>query len=230
MSRLNASFVLGYHGCDAEVGRKILSREETFDASVKKYNWLGDGIYFWGADPVRAWEWADEKVDRAEIKSPFVIGAVIDLRNCLDLMSREDIEFLKRAYDAFKENFEKNFPNETFPENREVERDGEKYALADLDCAVINYLCTAAKKNVTNGSSAKNDDGQRVRPISTSGSDKNSEESNLDYFDTVRGLFREGESILEGSMNMSKTHVQIAVRNPECLIEIFKKDRPESMS
>lgn len=229
MSRLNASFVLGYHGCDAEVGRSILAGKKKFNASVRSYNWLGDGIYFWGADPVRAWEWADEKVDRGEIKKPFVIGAVIDLRNCLDLMSREDIEFLKRAYDFFEKNFTKSYPGKEFPVNREVERDGEKYALADLDCAVINYLSTTAK-SVINGSAAKNDDGQRVRPISTFSSDKNSEESNLDYFDTVRGLFREGKSILEGSMNMSKTHVQIAVRNPECLIEIFKKDRPDSMS
>ena len=87
MSRLNASFVLGYHGCDAEVGRSILAGKKKFNASVQSYNWLGDGIYFWGADPVRAWEWADEKVDRGEIKKQFVIGAVIDLRNCLDLMS-----------------------------------------------------------------------------------------------------------------------------------------------
>ena len=221
MSRLNTSFVLGYHGCDASVGERILRGGE-FRRSTQHYNWLGDGIYFWGADPVRAWEWADEKVNRGEIQKPFVIGAAIDLRNCLDLTSREDIAFVQRAYKFFKIDFSDNFLGSKFPSNRKVKRGSKWYSLADLDCAVINYLNATAEDSI---------DGDRgVKPLSASESGKSMEESKGDYFDTVRGLFREGKSILPDSMNRSKTHVQIAVRNPECLIEIFKKDRPESMS
>ena len=217
MSRLNTSFVLGYHGCDAKVGERILRGGE-FRRSTQYYNWLGDGIYFWGADPLRAWEWADEKKSRGEIEKPFVIGAAIDLRNCLDLTSREDIVFIQMAYKFFKADFDNNFLGDKFPSNRKVKRGREWYGLADLDCAVINYMNATAEDLI---------DGSRsVRLLSTSESGENIEESKGDYFDTVRGLFREGKSILPDSMNKSKTHVQIAVRNPECLIEIFRKRRP----
>jgi len=52
--------------------------------SVGTYHWLGAGIYFWENDPERALWWAEEKASRGEIKEPFVVGAIIDLRNCLE--------------------------------------------------------------------------------------------------------------------------------------------------
>lgn len=58
MSRLQPSFVLGYHGCDKEVGERILGGEPMV-ASVEKYDWLGSGIYFWESDPLRARDWAE---------------------------------------------------------------------------------------------------------------------------------------------------------------------------
>lgn len=39
-------------------------------------------------------------------------------------------------------------------------------------------------------------------------------------FETVRGCFPEGEPLYEGSKLFSKTHVQIAVRNPRCISSI----------
>ena len=83
MNRLHTSFVLGYHGCSAEVGERCLMGEPLV-GSDQEYDWLGPGIYFWESDPLRAWEWADEKVDRSKFESAFVVGAVIDLGNCLD--------------------------------------------------------------------------------------------------------------------------------------------------
>ena len=47
MSRLNASFFLGCHGCDAKIGERILRGGE-FCRSTQYHNWRGDGIYFWG--------------------------------------------------------------------------------------------------------------------------------------------------------------------------------------
>lgn len=97
MLRQHTSFVLGYHGCDAEVGERIVMGEP-MDASDQAYDWLGPGIYFWESDPKRAWEWADWKVSRGDFKEPFVVGAVIDLGNCLDLMMRESAIYLQYAY------------------------------------------------------------------------------------------------------------------------------------
>jgi hypothetical protein len=42
-----------------------------------EYDWLGNGIYFWEHSPERARRWAGA--------DGIVIGAVIQLGNCLDL-------------------------------------------------------------------------------------------------------------------------------------------------
>lgn len=45
--------------------------------------------------------------------------------------------------------------------------------------------------------------------------------SNLPAFDSVRGLFFEGEEIYPTSGFKEKTHIQIAVRNPNCIKGFF---------
>jgi hypothetical protein len=40
--------------------------------------------------------------------------------------------------------------------------------------------------------------------------------------DSVKGVFIEGDPIYEGSGFHEKTHVQIAVRNPECIKGVFR--------
>ena len=97
MTRLATSFVLGYHGCDEEVGRRAIVEGGRLIRSEKDYDWLGPGAYFWESDPVRALEWATLRVERGDYASAFVIGAVIDLRNCLDLVARENL-FLPLPY------------------------------------------------------------------------------------------------------------------------------------
>lgn len=50
----------------------------------------------------------------------------------------------------------------------------------------------------------------------------NDEDMTRPPFDTVRGVFVEGEPICDGSEIFTKTHVQIAVRNPNCIKGYFK--------
>lgn len=101
MTRLNTSFVLGYHGCEKAVGLRAIGGETELLESKGKSDWLGPGIYFWENDQRRAQEWAEEKSLRGDIKDSFVIGAAIDLNNCLDLLVREDMELVRTAYKAF---------------------------------------------------------------------------------------------------------------------------------
>lgn len=57
--------VLGFHGCDKEVADKVLySQTEHLKKSINTYDWLGDGIYFWLNDPQRALEWAIQTKER----------------------------------------------------------------------------------------------------------------------------------------------------------------------
>ena len=59
MHRLTSAFVLGYHGCDHSVGERLLAGT-AFKLSDNDYDWLGPGIYFWEANPLRGLEFAQE--------------------------------------------------------------------------------------------------------------------------------------------------------------------------
>lgn len=188
MARLHTSFVLGYHGCDRTVGERVLAGDISLAQSDRDYDWLGPGVCFWEADPRRALEWANEKQARGEYQDSFVIGAAIDLGNCLDLMARDNLELLAEAYSSLKDLHDRGEKLEAMPENVK----GPDKLLRYLDCAVIRHLHYVIG------------------------------ESGLPSFDTVRGLFTEGGEAFPGSGFMSKTHVQIAVRNPEGIKGFFR--------
>lgn len=195
MSRLATSFVLGYHGCDRSVAEKAVNDGAKILSSDKDYDWLGPGAYFWESDPVRAMAWANEKAKRGEYKHPAVIGAVIDLRNCLDLVALENVQLLRAAHKSFLRVQKKaKLP---VPKNRSPRgmKDNDR-VLRFLDCAVIRHLHTIIE------SLAESDD-------------------SITPFDTVRGMFVEGGKVYPGSGFHQKSHVQIAVKNSNCIRGIF---------
>lgn len=77
--------VIAYHGCDGDVARRLLDGEP-FLTSNNAYDWLGGGIYFWEFGPDRALAFAEEQVRRRRIKTPAVIGALLLLGECFDLL------------------------------------------------------------------------------------------------------------------------------------------------
>lgn len=193
MSRLATSFVLGYHGCDAEIARKAVSEGKPLLHSDSEYDWLGPGAYFWESDPNRAWEWARDRAKRGVVSSPGVIGAVIDLRHCLDLVSREDVELLRLAFDSFVKLREKS--GLPLPENRSPSSEDEDVLLLRfLDCAVLRHLHQIIA---------------------------DSDDPSLEPFDTVRGMFAEGGEAFPGSGIYRRSHIQIAVRNDDCIRGLF---------
>ena len=143
MSRLHTSFILGYHGCDQATGEKVLAGLDALSASEEQYDWLGPGIYFWEADPKRAHEWAQWKVSRGDFKKPFVVGAIIDLGFCLDLMSRRSLETLVDAYQSLKATHDADPKLGPMPVNKKAHSKDEDHLLRYLDCAVIRRLHAA---------------------------------------------------------------------------------------
>lgn len=138
MHELSASFTLAYHGCDRSVGERLL-KTRPFQISQNEYDWLGSGVYFWEANPARALDWARhlKKVGRsggAKISEPYVVGAVIDLGYCLDLISTTGIEFVKRAYSDFQLYLDRS--GSKMP----INRGGDDLLQRYLDCAVINHI------------------------------------------------------------------------------------------
>jgi hypothetical protein len=195
LSRLATSFVLGFHGCDQSVADKAVRGEIAILQSNRDFDWLGQGAYFWESDPQRAFEWAQEKAARGDYLRPAVIGAVIDLRNCLDLASRSDLAFVKRAHASFVR--EQKLAGLPIPKNKSIKGDkNSDRVLRFLDCAVFNHLHAIL-------------DSQPDGP------------SRTEPFDTVRGMFSEGRKLYEGAGFRAKTHVQLAVRNPSCIVGLF---------
>ncbi len=195
MARLHTSFVLGYHGCDSRVGEDVLSGKVVLDQSRQEYDWLGPGVYFWEADIKRAWEWADWKVRRKDFSEAFVLGAIIDLGNCLDLMARGSLETLEDAHASLQATINASQDGRVLPVNKSVGARDEDNLLRFLDCAVIRHLHEALAA-------------QNVEP-----------------FESVRGLFTEGGPLFPGSGFMKKTHVQVAVRSEECIKGYFRVGR-----
>lgn len=132
MHRLSASFVLGDHGCDRAVAEALLDGAP-FKKSQNDYDWLGWGVYFWEANPKRGLEFATEamKRPRSKITEPAVIGAVIDLGNCLDLVSSVAIDMVRAAYESLSLTIQA--AGQSLPRNLDRLR-------RQLDCAVIEHL------------------------------------------------------------------------------------------
>jgi hypothetical protein len=127
--------LIGFHSCDLKLGPRLLNGQDELLPSENTWDWLGQGIYFWEQDPLRALQYATENAqgkqkNKKPTKTPFVIGAIIVLGNCLNLVESTSLEILSAAYNGLKDLTDKL--GKAMPVNLENNR--------QLDCAVINYI------------------------------------------------------------------------------------------
>jgi hypothetical protein len=175
-----ARVVLGFHGCNASFARGLLGSDDPISSwrpSENDHDWLGRGIYFWEHAPERALEWAKQRHD----DEPAVIGAVIQLGRCFDLMNIASTRMLGEAFRRAKE--EADAAGRSLPRNTS----GPDLKARRLDCYIINAC---------------------LQP--------------LPEFQTVRGAFLEGEDAYPGAMIREQSHVQVAVRDPACILGVFR--------
>lgn len=190
-------FVLGFHGCDKSVADEIISHSNKhLERSNNEYDWLGHGIYFWENNPVRALEYATFLKDHPErlskgkkkIATPAVVGAVIDLGYCLNLLETHSIGVVKQSYKTLHDLYKSS--GLEMPQNLGA-KGSKELLLRKLDCAVIEAVHAF-----------------------------NKEEKRTEY-ETVRGMFIEGEPIYKGAGIFDKSHIQICVRNHNCIKGYF---------
>jgi hypothetical protein len=139
----HAAWFLAYHGCDREVGEAILSGQKELRPSENDYDWLGRGAYFWENSFSRAMEWAESLASsrgrgRSRIKQPFVVGAIIDPGECLDLSEAGHLDILKTAYGEFVQVIEAS--GVPMPRNEPAHPEDQDLVKRKLDCAVVNFL------------------------------------------------------------------------------------------
>lgn len=171
---------IGFHGCSKETCTQILKEEQELIPSRNDYDWLGSGIYFWENNYDRASDWAEKRYEG----DGAVIGAVIDLGNCLNLSDSRSEIILKKGHESLKARFKEK----ELPKNHGITKDKLK---RELDCAVIQHIHEYNK------------------------------DRKLSPFDSVRGVFIEGEPVYEGAEIYSKTHIQLCVINPNCIKGYF---------
>lgn len=202
MYTIRPNLILAFHGCDLEVAQKLINSPNKIRKSEKPYDWLGHGMYFWENNLLRAQQWAKEKERGGEIKNAAVVGAVITLDNCLDLLDSSSIELLSSYYELLKIELEST--GKTLPKNFDIENDPHKDKLKrELDCAVIEYMHKEIELEI----------------------EKNLNEtgySELKKFDSARGFFTEGGPAFPGSETQMKSHSQICIRNMNCIKGFFK--------
>ncbi|MCG8700150.1 MAG: hypothetical protein MI922_18990 [Bacteroidales bacterium] len=186
--------ILGFHGCDEKVRDSIVANKNAIlSPSENNYDWLGNGVYFWENNYTRALKYAHDLKkhpikSKTRIKTPSVLGAIIDLGHCLDLLDSQYLDLLKMGYKILTEVH--NTHGLEIPQNKPVETQGD-LLLRNLDCAVIEMIHQFNK------------------------------EENLHEFDSVRGVFWEGQDLYPNAGFKEKNHIQIAIRNPNCIKGFF---------
>ena len=123
-----ARTVLGYHGCDPDFAEALIRGEASiaeWQPSTNDWDWLGHGIYFWEFAPYRARDWMGKGG---------VVGAVIQLGNCLDLTDITATALLAQQFEEVRKVYQAD--GRPLPTNRGLR--------GDRDCLVINELVSAS--------------------------------------------------------------------------------------
>ena len=183
---------IGFHGCDLSVRDKLITAKTALRPSDNAYDWLGHGIYFWESNQQRALHFAKElrlrPFSNSKIIQSAVVGAILDIGFCLDLMDAEYISLVKESYKSLVISFKTLGLSIPMNSNSGSSTD---LLLRNLDCAVIQNLHEERERS-------------EVKP-----------------FDSVRAAFIEGDPLYPNAGFHDKNHIQISIRNPNCIKGYF---------
>jgi hypothetical protein len=201
MYDVKPNFVIGFHGCDASVCKVLLNNPDNIKISKNPYDWLGYGMYFWENNYERAWQWAFDKHRRGEINHPAVIGAVLQLGFCCDFL---ETKFTRMLSDYHRKLVERYIDvGIDLPTNKDIPHDKHKTKiLRELDCAAIEFMHVEILQEMRTDEEVKGFTKRKA-------------------FDSTRGAFIEGAPIYEGAGIYEKTHIQICIRNLNCIKGFF---------
>nr|WP_294873167.1 hypothetical protein [uncultured Pedobacter sp.] len=188
MYSLRPGLVIGFHGCEESVRNDIVSGKIPMKPSENIHDWLGKGFYFWENNFERALDFAANPPGKKRYRSPAVLGAIIDLQYCLDLLGKQYLEWVKYSYKNLS--LSAKAANMILPVNFRGSKTKD-LLIRNLDCAVIENL-----------------HGMRMS-------------NNLEAFDSARGVFVEGNELYPGAGFKDKNHIQICIRNPNCIKGFF---------
>ncbi|MBL8795443.1 MAG: hypothetical protein JNM56_16175 [Planctomycetia bacterium] len=123
--------VIGFHGTTTTTADDLVSGK-AFKPSESDDDWFGKGIYFWEYAPKQAWWWARQFKKHTH---PAVIGAIIRLGNCFDLLDPVNVQTLKE--------FKELMVGEMTAAGLDAPKNFRQHK--KLDCAVFNYFYQQAE-------------------------------------------------------------------------------------
>jgi hypothetical protein len=187
--------IVGYHGTDAKVVDDVLSGKAQLEYSKNKHDWLGHGIYFWEHGPERALEWAKWRMSGRG-------GGSVKIREPAVIGAFIQLGFCFDLLDIRNTKMlQALFP--TFkadceksglpiPENKPSFKNDPDHTKRYLDGAFLNWVMQVREQT------------ENVR------------------YHTVRCIFSEGEPAFQGSLIMLRSHIQVAVRDPQAILGFFR--------
>lgn len=186
--------VIAYHGCDASVAEEVFGGRKGLEFSKNDHDWLGHGIYFWEHGPNRAMDWAKERTQSSPTTRVKTPAVVGAFINLGKCFDLLDTRYTKSLAKAYTA-FKKTIRPDglEFPKNKSPRNQSSPDEVVRLlDCAVINWTLDSLKTTIR------------------------------EDFQTVRCVFTEGEPAFPGSKIMLKSHIQVAVRDPACILGYFR--------
>ena len=185
--------VLGFHGCDKSVVNEILNNpKKHLRPSRNKHDWLGNGVYFWLNDPQRAYEWAIQTQKR----SPKKVKDPCVIGAIVDLglcLNLSERQSIMLLQKSYKK-LKKGFV---------------EFGI-DISSQFSNTTPDKGGFNL-------------IRPLDCAVIEnlhKIMKDEDIS-FDTVYGYFQEGVDAFAGAGIKEKSHIQICVRNTDCIKGYF---------
>ena len=193
MYKKRDNLLFGFHGCDETICDALVSgKQKNLNFSENSYDWLGKGMYFWENDAERAFEWAQSLVKQRQNKNQKVTKPAV-LGAVICL--GHCLDFLEREnLIKLKEYY--SIISQSFKEQGLAlpkNKGGNDLLKKELDCFLINSFVAQQK-----------------------------EKDERQSYDSVRGVFFEGNELYPTSGFREKDHIQIAILNPNCVKGFFK--------
>lgn len=186
-----SGLVIGFHGCDLQVRDDLVNHKIDFKHSTNPWDWLGWGAYFWENNEQRALDFTEELKSKEHFKDKIKEPAVLGA--VLDLGYCLDLTD-KNYLTSIENSFkmvETLFNAKTEPLPENKGSNGIDLLLRNLDCLVIENIHFMQKNE------------------------------KLPAFDSVRSPFIEGDKFYQNAGFREKNHIQICIRNPNCIKALF---------
>ncbi len=183
--------LLGFHGCDQSVSEKVISGKINLVQSNNEYDWLGHGIYFWENSPSRALQFANHLKNNPQ-KKHNLIEKPTAIGAVLNLgLCLDLLDYSNLQLLKIAYELLEISENNSHLPSNKFIGTDNDLMLRNLDCAVIESLHKLRTQN------------------------------NQEPFDSVRGVFWEGKELYPNAGFREKDHIQICIRNPNCIKGYF---------